>query len=222
MAKLNKGILGPIIGKLANVVGYIRLGAPVLRMAPVTRKKKKTRTEAQQAVNLRFKIVKSFIAKVNTFISVGFKLEVAGTTKIAENAAVSYNIKNAVVGEYPDLALDYAKVMISKGRLPAPSNPRVELQGNFIKFKWDVDADWAYKLKRDQVMMLAYLPANERTYYSLSSARRSVGEDLLEIRTMAVARGSAKRDDVIETYMAFISDDRQSISDSVYAGKITL
>jgi len=128
MAKLNNGILGPLIGKLANVVGYIRLGQPVVRMVPKKLKKKKIRTEAQQAVNLRFKIVKSFISKVKTFVAVGFKLEVAGTTKIAENGAVSYNIKNAVIGEYPDLTLDFAKVMISKGHLPAPLNPIVEMQ----------------------------------------------------------------------------------------------
>lgn len=71
-------------------------------------------------------------------------------------------------------------------------------------------------------MMLAYLPANNRVYYTLSSARRSMGEDLLEIRTVPVAKGSAKKDDVIETYIAFISDDRRSISDSVYAGRINL
>jgi len=71
-------------------------------------------------------------------------------------------------------------------------------------------------------MMLAYLPANKRTYLSLSGARRSEGEDMLEIRTVAADRGATKRDDVIETYIAFISDDRQSISDSIYAGRINL
>lgn len=222
MARLTNGILGPLIGKLANVVGYIRLGAPVIRMQPKKLKKKKARTEAQLAVNLKFKIVKSFLARINAFINTGFRMEVAGTTRIPENAAVSYNIKNAVVGEYPDLILDFSKVVISKGSLPAPSNPLVTLEGNFIKFKWDVDADWSYKLKRDQVMMLAYLPANKRAYYTLSSARRSIGEDLLEIRTVAVAKGGAKKDEVIETYIAFIADDRQSISDSVYAGRIIL
>lgn len=222
MARLKNGILGSLIGKLANTVGYERLGQSLVRMAPRKTKKKKPRSDAQKAVNLRFKIVKSFIAGIGEFVNVGFRQDVAGTTKIPENGAVSYNIKHAVMGEYPDLALDYSKVLVCKGKLPGPVNAVVELDGNILKFKWDVNPDWSNKLKRDQVMMLAYLPATDRANYWLSGARRSAGADELRAPIERLAQGQAVKDQFIETYIAFISDDRQSISDSVYLGRIAV
>ncbi len=220
MAKLKNGILGPLIGKLANLVGYERLGQPVVRMVPRPTKKKKPRSDGQKAVNLRFKIVKAFISRIGEFVNVGFRLDVAGTTKIPENGAVSYNLKHAVVGEYPDLAIDYSKVLVCRGKLPGPVNATVELDGDLLKFKWDVDPAWSKKLKRDQVMMLAYVPATDHASYWLSGARRAAGADELEAPRAFKARGVVVENQFIETYIAFISDDRQSISDSVYVGRV--
>ncbi|WP_448103900.1 DUF6266 family protein [Pedobacter panaciterrae] len=220
MARLKSGILGPMTGKLAYLVGYERLGQPVLRMKPKKRKKKKPRTDAQKAVNLRFKIVNLFISAINDFTNVGFKLDVAGTTKTAQNGASSYNIREAVIGEYPHLELDYTKVMISKGELPCPINPKVELENNVLTFKWHVDPLCGYPLNRDQVMMLAYLPANNTVRFVLSGARRNAGTDTLLVHLEKGDSEQSKKDDVIETYIAFISDDRLSISNSVYVGRI--
>ncbi|SMD14208.1 DUF6266 family protein [Pedobacter nyackensis] len=219
MARLKNGILGPLIGKIANLVGYVRLGQPVIRMEARKRKKKRVRSDAQKAVNLRFKIVKSFIAVISGFINVGYKLDVAGTTKIPENNAVSYHINEAVTGTYPDLVLDYSKVLISRGKLSGPLNPTVELEGDVLKFKWDVDPKSDWKRKRDQVMLLAYKTATHESDYIVSGARRFEGEDELRVQ---IARHKNRKDDFLETYMAFISDDRQSISNSVYVGRVAV
>ena len=223
MARLKSGILGPIIGKLANLVGYIRRGQPVIRTKPKKKRKKKgPRSDAQKEVNLRFKIVNSFISVVNDFTNVSFKQDVAGTTKIAQNGAASYNIKRAITGKYPDLRLDYPKVLVSKGTLPPPENPTVEFEGNILTFKWDVVPNSDYRLNRDQVMMLAYMPANNKANYVLSGARRTEGTDTMEVHVQKKDWGQFVKDNVIETYIAFISDDRQRISDSVYVGQIVL
>lgn len=71
-------------------------------------------------------------------------------------------------------------------------------------------------------MMLAYLPDSKRAFYLDSGARRSAGVDVLEGKFNLVARGSDKKDHFVETYMAFISNDRTQISDSVYMGQIVL
>jgi len=219
MARLKSGILGPIIGKIANLVGYIRLGQPVIRTEARKPKKKRARSDAQKAVNLKFKIVKSFIADISDFINVGYKLDVAGTTKIPENNAVSYHINEAVTGTYPDLVLDYSKVLVSRGKLPVPLNPTVELVGDVLKFKWDIDPKSDWKRKRDQVMLLAYKTATQEPDYVLSGARRFEGTDELPVR---IARNKNRKDDFLETYIAFIADDRQSISNSVYVGRVTV
>lgn len=222
MARLTNGILGPILGKIENLVGYIRLGVPVIRMRPRKPKKKIKRSDGQKAVNLKFRIVKSFISIVSEFVNVGYRLDALGTTKIAENNATSYLLKEAIVGEYPDLALDFSKVRLCKGKLPPPVNATVELEGDFLKFKWDVNPNWNRFLKRDQVMLLAYSPVNEVAEYVLSGARRSEGADVLPVNIVREDSSWVKKDAYLETYMAFISDDRQGISDSIYVGKVMI
>ncbi len=223
MARLKSGILGPIVGKLANLVGYIRLGKPVVRMRPnVTSKKKKPRTNAQKAVNLRFKIVKSFIADVSDFINVGFRQDVAGTTKIPENGAVSYNLKHAVVGQYPDLSLDYSKVLLCKGKLAGPKNASAALEGEILKFKWEVSTNWGSRDRRNQVMVLAYYPVSKKANYWLSGARISEGVEQIQVRTQETPSRNKLVDEYLEAYIAFISDDRQQVSDSVYLGRIAV
>ena len=222
MARLLEGIFGPIVGKLANTVGYVRKGQAVIRINARKPKRKKARTPAQQAVNLKFKLVKAFISVINGFTNVGFKLDVEGTTKIAQNNAVSYNIKDAIKGEFPDFELDYSKIIVSKGTLMPPLNPTVELEDNQLRIKWEVNPGLSRERRRDQVMMLAYLPVSKETSYVLSGARRTAGEDVLEIDYRKTDHYSQKKDTSIEVYVAFIADDRQSISDSVYAGRIEL
>lgn len=222
MAKLKYGIFGPIIGKIANMVGYERMGVPSIKLKKNKTKKKRVRSDAQKAVNLRFKIVKGFISDVNKFISAGYQLDVAGTTRIPENGATSYLLKEAIIGEYPDLKLDYSKVMVSRGKLPAPVNPTVKLEGHTLKFTWDVDPAWGHQLKRNQVMLLAYKPANRNANFLLSGARRNEGAEELKVRFRSSNQGSLPKDEFIETYIAFISDDRKSISDSVYVGRVTV
>lgn len=65
MASMKYGILGPIIGKISNLVTYIRRGVPVVRTKPKKKKKKAERSIAQQAVNLRFLMVKRFVAVIS-------------------------------------------------------------------------------------------------------------------------------------------------------------
>ncbi|ACU02668.1 hypothetical protein Phep_0444 [Pedobacter heparinus DSM 2366] len=224
MARLKFGPFGPLIGKLGNTVGYIRKGAAVLRMIP--HKSNKPRTVGQKTTTQAFGLAIKFIAKVNHFTNVGFKLAADGTTKTAQNVAVSYTMKHAIKGEYPNQEIDFTKVMVCKGMLEGPVNPVMsyETAGDTIaiKFEWAVDPDADRNRKRDQVMMLAYLPDSKRAFYLDSGARRSAGVDVLEGKFNLVARGSDKKDHFVETYMAFISNDRTQISDSVYMGQIVL
>jgi hypothetical protein len=222
MAKLKHGILGPLIGKIANMVGYERMGVPSIKIKKKKTKKKAVRSDAQKAVNLRFKIAKGFASDVDEFISVGYQLDVAGTTRIPENAATSQLINEAMIGVYPEIKLDYSKVKLSKGQLPAPVNAAVKLENGILKFTWDVDPDCDYKLNRDQVMLLAYKPANRNSNFLLSGARRNEGAEELKVSIRATNQGSSHKDEFIEVYMAFISDDRKSISDSVYVGRVTV
>lgn len=222
MAKLNYGIFGPLIGKISNTVGYVRKGQALIRIKTKKTKKKLVRTDAQKAVNVRFKMAKEFVSGANEFLNVGYELDVSGTTMIPENGATSYLLQNAFIGEYPDLKLDYSKVLVSRGKLPPPLHPTVKLEGDILRFTWEVDPDLGYQFKTDQVMLLAYMPANKNANCLLSGARRNQGAEVLEVDIIRKSSGNVKKDEFIEVYVAFISDDRKRISDSVYVGSVPI
>lgn len=229
MARMKNGPYGPVIGKVGNTVGYIRRGEAILRING--KPSKKPKTLKQKAAFDRMRVIMELIKPLNAFINSSFKLAVNGSTRIPQNEAVSVNINAALKGEYPNLEVDYPKVVLSKGDLLPAVNPVVTadmppVTHHFqamvtIKFKWDT-TDWDEQNRRAQVMMVAYLPDNKNAFFSVSGARRYEGEDTLQGIIYIADHGSHYKDTCIETYIAFISDDRESISDSIYVGQITL
>jgi len=221
MARLKSGPWGAIIGKLGNNIGYIRKGMAILRMRPAPSTKK--RSVGQKATTQRFQIVTKFIATMGDFINVGFDVAARKVSPTAQNLAVSYNIKHAIVGDYPNQEIDYTKVKVCEGVLPLPTSIDVVVEDNgpTVKFmySWGVDPNLANARKRDQVMMLVYLPEIKESRFLDSGARRSELHDVLEIYKN---HGSVNRPIMVtyaEVYIAFVANDRNSITDSYYCGR---
>lgn len=220
MGRVTGGVFGTFIGKLGNVVGYVRLGEPWVRNAP--KKSNKPRTAGQLQVNRRFQIVRVFISHTREFVNVGYKGAALGTGKTAQNVASSWNTRAALVGVAPDFKLDYSRVLLSKGNLPQAIQPKVEYLQSKLIFEWTADPDMESCFRRDQVMMLAYHPEWGRSFYVLSGNRRTIGTDELSLSGMPAYKPIRPEEDFVETYIAFISDDRMSVSDSLYTGKVYL
>ncbi|TCD00134.1 hypothetical protein EZ437_15570 [Pedobacter psychroterrae] len=191
-----------------------------MRSHPSTKK----RTDKQKATTQRFQLINKFVARINGFTNVGFDVASRKVSPTAQNLATSYNIKNAIFGEYPGQKIDFSKVRVCEGILPLSANINVtaEDQGNEIKlvFSWNVDPDIQYPRNRDQVMMLAYLPENESAEYLDSGARRSAGQDSLLIGRNYGSVNLPKLNTYAETYIAFVANDRDSITNSYYCGRI--
>ena len=215
---MKNGPYGPIVGKIGNTVGYIRLGQPVIRM--VKHATNKPPTEAQLAARARFKLVSGFISLVNVFTNVGFKPKAKTTIgKTAQNMAVSANLNTAVTGNYPDYALDYSKVVLSEGKLPFPKDCSVQFTGTALKFTWDSSKILGFPRSLDQVMMLAYFPETKKVRMLPGGAGRNAGEDVLDLEFETVR---PRTETYLEAYMGFISNDREEVSDSLYMGRIML
>lgn len=222
MGSVTGGAFGTFVGKVGDVVGYIRLGKPCVRNAP--KKSTKPRSSGQLNVNKKFQMGRKLISHTKDFINVGFRVAALGTGATAQNLASSWNIKEAITGVKPNFLLDYSKVLLSKGDLPGANQPVVEYVYPNLKFQWSVASDLEAKYERDQVMLLAYHPKWERSFSVLSGNRRNVGEEELYLIPMAeyLNKNISPEDDFVETYISFISDDRNEISDSVYLGRVYL
>ncbi|WEK19207.1 MAG: DUF6266 family protein [Candidatus Pedobacter colombiensis] len=218
MGRTKFGLLGPFIGKIGPLVGYIRRGQFVTRALP--HPSSKPATEKQLISRKQFGMAMRFVKPINDFVNYSFHPETKGTAKIPQNAATSYFRKLAIQGDYPDYWIDFSKVIVSKGDLPLPLNPSVELSDNKLTFKWEKDPQIGYQRNDDQVLLLAYFPDTKHANFTVGGARRTAEIDVLEIYPCLI-KGNPQ-DTVVETYIAFISNDRQQVSDSVYLGRLKL
>lgn len=122
MAKINKGIFGPLTGKIGNFIGSTWMGIAYLKKAPKKDKKPK-RSPAQKANSRKFGYVSQWLAPFHPFITIGFSSLAIRNTAIS--AALSSIYNTVFTGEAPDLKIDYSKMEISKGTLRSLSNATI-------------------------------------------------------------------------------------------------
>lgn len=219
MAKIIGGPFGLISGKLGNRVYYIVNGQQRSRIAG---RQMKPPTPKQLANMSRMKVTFEFAKTMGLFLEMGFGPEAAVENMQPRNAAVRYIRRRALKGEYPDIEIDYAKLLLSRGWLPGLLDAGVSGAGDtdaglLLRYYWTVDlkdSDWPRC--NDQVMLMAYCPevldADERACFKLTGARRIAGEDVLEVPLTWAGKA-------VEVYISVISEDRKSVADSQYLGK---
>jgi len=209
MGKMPYGILGPVIGSIGNVTGYMLNGQNVSR---VKDRKITHFTKNQLANQQRMTVLNEFFGFMGSFLKAGFGLAAQGTTKNYHNLATSYNKKNALKGEYPNIEMDYAKVLLSTGGLPEAQNPAVEAVQEGLKFSWDLSGI-DLQSGQDQIMMLAYGTLSKRVESILYGPKRSEGEAVFELT-------AKMKLEPLETYISFISPDRLEVANSIYTGRV--
>ena len=111
MGTIKKGILGGFSGKVGTVVGGSWKGIAYMRGQAQSIKNPRTARQVEQREKLKF-IVKA-LKPFENIINLGFKVGKGSPM----NAAVSYNVKNAVTGTVPNLSLDYGEFVFSRGKL---------------------------------------------------------------------------------------------------------
>lgn len=215
MAFMNNGIYGETKGRIGDTVNYRLKNKTVVRIIGETAKPP---TKNQLIVRMGMTVTVKFLKAISPFINVGFELEANKFGMYAQNKAISYNKTMALMGEYPDIEIDYPKVLVSMGNLRGLADLSTELTPNGIKFKWDPQHWMGWPRCNDQTMLLAFFPdinpleGSRNAYYVLSGDRRLVGNDFLIIPFELITQR-------MEIYVSVISDDRKSISNSQYLGR---
>lgn len=208
MGRIQFGSLGPINGKVGNLVISSWKGKPYVKSAPGERTAPPT---PKEMVNRKkWSMAHAWLKPVTQFVREGFK----GYTDTIEGfiAAKSYLLKNAFEGEAPDLTINPNLVKVSSGELPLPQHINVSLNTNKeLQFTWDTN-DIEFANRYDQVMLLAYDIEGGYAYTRLTGQLRMNGSD-----TVNVQRGLNR---TLHVYIAFVSADRLTRSNSVYLGPI--
>jgi hypothetical protein len=210
MAILRNGILGNYQGKIGSLTFYTLNGKQVVRtIGKIT----KPPTVRQLQNRMEISVVNGFLRPIIEFINAGFAVMAQGTTKNPYNIALAYNKIQAVQGVYPDVTMNYEKVLVTEGKLPEAIDPAVELLPEGLSFTWQCPADLPWPRASDQVMLLVYFPALQKALYLLSGASRAVCQTVMNIQENLLA-------EYMEVYISFVAENRKGISNSSYLGSL--
>lgn len=153
MAKFNKGILGPLSGKIGPVIGSSWKGVTYLKTVtknPINR----VPTPAQQAHYRKFVFLTRWLRPLHPYLMIGFRNLAAETTEI--NAAFSHNFKAALIGSGDNLQLDYQSVRICRGDLKGIYQPNlILLNENTIQVSWQ-NIEGPLSQYNDQLILVVY------------------------------------------------------------------
>jgi len=207
----SSGPAGAANGKISKMVFYQLNGQEVIRGLGI---KKKIKSKNVLAQNNSIKLLMAFFNKIKPFIKAGFKNKAAGTIHNYHNLATAYNRMHAVTFEGQQPVILYDKVLLSQGTALLPKQPNVARDPEGLRFNWDIEPELPWSTNQDQVMLLAWFPEISEALFSTAGAHRSTGTDLLPLPPSYRAIAA-------ETYIAFVSEDRESVSNSVYLGSIT-
>lgn len=209
MGIMRKGLLGNHSGKIGNLVFYELGGRQVVRTLG---RNTKPATAGQLQNRNELTAVMQFLKPLREFVNLGFAVSAKGSSKSAYNMAVSYNKVNAVSGTHPDVVMDYAKVLVTKGNMPVVDTPAASVTATGLAFTWTCPAKLEWPRPNDQVMLLAYFPGLQKAEFVIYGvARQECAAHL--------ALAAELQDKHMEVYISFIAEDRKQVADSVYLGR---
>ena len=112
MAMYSKGTNGAFSGKAGSIVGSNWRGVDYLKSMP--KKSNKKGSELQLAQRRKFALAPLYLSPIKDILNIGFKDKQLNKTT-GYNAAVKIFLNNAIVGDYPDFAIDFSQIVLSKG-----------------------------------------------------------------------------------------------------------
>lgn len=128
---------------------------------------------------------------------------------------MSYTVKNAIGGDYPDYLLDYSKVLVSRGTLTPADNAAVAASAGKLTFSWDDNSGTGEALATDLAMPLVFNKDKGIAVFSTSAATRT--ESTIGVNVPADWTG-----DKVELYLSFASADGKTVAESIYIGEETV
>ncbi len=204
MGTLKDGLFGGFTGRVGNVVGATWRDIYYVRSLPAKVNDPKTKGQVKQ--RSRFSVAMEFLKTITPFLRIGFQSYASGRMT-AFNAAMSYNMKNAVKGVGQEVQLDFSKVRISRGDLSAVTGVKGEVTGGDLHVCWDGITERNAR-GDDITMLVAYNVEKKQSVYDINAGKRSASKAVLHLP-------SDWQGQALESFLAFKTADGSEVSDSV-------
>lgn len=214
MGKLQAGIMNAISGKVGNIVGAVYKGMNIIRKIPS--KSSKLPKQSQIDQRAKFTIVLGIITVLDRIVKIGYRSYTGIVSP--KNAAVSYNLKNAIIGVSPDFEFDYSEALISKGKLfNGEELELIELADRALKITWTMDnyiQIQDFKDRRTDLCYAVFYSVEKKMYLSIEG---TATRESLETNTIIP---KLFKGNTLHGYVFFVSADGKSVSNSQYMGAI--
>lgn len=206
MARIKQNTLNLEKGSIGGLVVYQMYGNTYVRAKPSSYKDAKSLL--QEINRQKLMLVQVFLRPFKSLLRLSFQYEKG---RSAYHAAMSYNMKSAVTGSYPNQEIDLSKVLLSKGDLPLPANIKMEKSDIGITIKWDY-LQHPNSDHRDTLIVMSHKKNSCNAEYRQTAAQRS--------DTTAIFTHLNKDSGMYDIWIAFRKYDETAISDSHYLGSI--
>jgi len=212
MGIIRQGVIGGFSGKVGNVIGASWKGIAYMRIRPVSVANPKT--DAQLDQRMRFTVTLRFLQPLTQFLKTGFKNFAVKMSPF--NNAMSYNLRNSILGTYPNYTVNYPTALVTRGNLsPALNQAAASTVAGTIQFTWTDNSDEAGASALDQNLLVVFNPVkNQAVTFSALGTRADA--------TQAVTVPHSFSGDLVHCYIGFITVDGKLVSNSKYAGAITV
>jgi hypothetical protein len=212
MATFDKGILGGFSGKVGNVVGARWRGKNVMRSLPT--RGNYIPTELQLLQRERFTTVVEFVSPIKGILSEYFGKKQGD--KSTYNLATSYHLKNALIEIPGGFAMDYQKVLISKGDLRDLDTPAAATAANqVVNLSWVDNSGQGNANPLDQLIVVFYAPdLNVFQTYEYISARE---DESAQVTLPAFLAGAE-----VHVWATLVTETHKEAANSSYLGTLTV
>ena len=212
MAKITESVIGVLSGKIGQVVGATWKGIAVLKVLPGSIAN--PQTDAQLNQRQKFAVTMHFLQPFSEFLKTGLKSYAVKMTGI--NAAMGYNIRNALSGSYPNIAIDYPNALVSRGNLASALNQvAFSTVAGTVKFDLEDNSGEIGASAYDKTLLVVYNPAQNQAVTVSELAERADG-------TQTATVPDSFSGDICECYISFITVDGQVVSNSAFDGAVTV
>lgn len=204
MGEIKQGILGGFSGKVGTVIGSTWKDVSYMRAMAIS--VSNPRTPKQQTQRGKFAMSLNFLRSITPYVREGYKTYALKCTPF--NAAMSYNLRYAISGSAPDLAINYEHALVARGSLMPVFNASAFVADGKLTLTWKDNSKMGDAEADDMAMPLVYNKARGEAVYDLNAAARADA-------TAELALPDNWADDALAVYLAFRSADGTRVTNSI-------
>lgn len=203
---------GKLSGTIGNLIHYENNGEQCVRIKSA--EYHDANTPVQQSHRGRIRLSGQFLKECKRIIKIGYQ---ASTKNNYFNEANSYMYYNCFTMDGGKEYLDFSKVKISRGNIPAPEDCTIVSSGITLDIKWRPYNKYERAYKSDHAVVLLY-DSEGKSHQFTEAALRSDSSALIKIPNDAIYP--------FHVWIFFhnpgfeVGESKDKISDSVYLGII--